>query len=455
MAVSRKCFCFLSALLLFFLFFLSWILISPPSPVPQRFNESTILWRENASDEFWSQRGEFLERICGQSRWREEYAAFHKTKGKHRSSRKLFNVALESGWTDRLVGSVTSLYWAILTERVFLEVTYGDLPSYSEALYSNWIDWEGFASNGIGEFEGAHFTFHDTRAYKHPEERERYFYERNASALAYFMNDERKSSYFCDKDLRTIPWLPTEQASSPRLFVTSNRGKTHCLLTNPHTREALQRMRLNQRSVYLCGFDFLFQPKQEVVTLARPYLNRLLAYDIRITVSIRVRGDGAFRGVALSDNEMERITAKFYACARDIETDAIKRAHLIVKERPVTTVWYVMSESSEVKRYVAKKWQSDRQIVTDNFVPIHPDCHDKNVTTCTKKDMHASAVVAMAQLFIASSSQFHVVTPGSGFGIQAAWLASQDDVNVWMGTSHCTMKNKVSMRALVRHWAGI
>ena len=78
------------------------------------------------------------------SPWRDAYASLHASILSGRlPPRYLYSVASNTGASDRMAGTVSLLYWAVLSGRAFQLATFDDLPDFGKAFDSPFLDWGG------------------------------------------------------------------------------------------------------------------------------------------------------------------------------------------------------------------------------------------------------------------------------------------------------------------------
>ena len=82
--------------------------------------------------------------LCGNGKWLSDYATVHKTQ---RSKRVLVSVGVNAGIGDRLSGTVSEFFWAVITQRAFVVTSYADgtIPRWDVAVRPppGGIDWHG------------------------------------------------------------------------------------------------------------------------------------------------------------------------------------------------------------------------------------------------------------------------------------------------------------------------
>ncbi|KAG5189463.1 hypothetical protein JKP88DRAFT_301886 [Tribonema minus] len=388
---------------------------------------------------------------CGN--WQESYMTFHRrTLAGELPPRYLVSVAVEAGLADRLVGTISEFYLALLSGRAFQITNAGQSTPRMESAYdAPYVNWTR------GDDDPAILTEHLLKAYKG----ERQYATSGAVDTAkywsmFLVNQLKGNDFYATQDLREVP---EGHADAETVFVSSNRGRVFQLFDNPYHKEQLYMMGLRPDTAFACAFHFLFRPNSAVEEAVKQEVERLSSTDdtvLKIAVQIRM-GDSVFdpeRDQKRAENTL-KASEGFVECAKQIAAS---------RRSPKTSkvLWYVASDSEFLRAHLLSEYGADT-IVTNSAKSIHTDCsHIMAGTNCTD-DALASALVSAAGTILAMSmTDYQVVTQKSGFGRVAAWLSLRwhsvyaIDPHDTSGEEHqCGTADYELLEASAARWSGI
>ncbi|MDP2437724.1 MAG: hypothetical protein Q8P67_18440 [archaeon] len=435
----------------------------------ERRESPGLAWGEERTDRsaegFWRRRRETIAQWCPGT-WREEFASLQREGALRNFSGEqgaapLVSVATHTGWADRLTGAVTAFFVALLSGRPFMQTTYGSLADLGAVMESPWIEWGmGWeeAEARWGGMEGARHSFEGVENNRDLRARQRYFEARNITLL-YFFNGLMPLSWFVNTDFRQLLGAADRPA-----FMVNNRGRTLKILAHSkHHGDALRQLGLTERSIFPCGFDFLFQPRPAVVNAANGLLPRFLACDLRLAIHIRT-GDSNLRGLERSSGTAPS-PLSYFRCAQQIERWALASLHSSSEARSptqsprhsITVGWFVMSDSTYVRDYAAARWSAPhRSIVVESFQPAHPVCVPSADETCASDLLADAAVNSIASMFVFSAADVFILTKHSGYGAQSAWISNHHDPVIYYGDQpDCSFASRAPLDFVARHWSGL
>eukprot|EP00906_Rhabdomonas_costata_P020408 RCo029699 len=377
--------------------------------------------------------------------WQDTYAVMHSEILRGiRPKRFAVAVVSEGGTGDQLTGLLTMFYYALLTGRAFQIMTYGFLPDYRMGYDAPFIDW--FASYPDILFENIKNTFKGVREYSG--ERKPLF-KHNTQAFTYwYLVNDGATQVFNRSDLRRVPNV---NDSAPYAFVSSNRGRTFVLFNNPVHGPELRSLGLRAESMARCAFMFLFTPNAGTRRIALPFLSAVTdPTALRIGIQLRT-GDNVF---IHRDDHRVMVYAHFFDCAAQIEQDRRKPEHTKV-------IWYLASDSLSVRREAKNKY--GEKLITNTHSPtVHTECVTHNASTCDRSVVRKAFQTAVAELYLLSRTQYHVLTHIGGFGQLAAWLSGEISHPHAYVLGHqpppdprpCSPEKAVSFQDLSMMWSG-
>lgn len=185
--------------------------------------------------------------------------------------------------TDRLVGTISVFYFALLTRRAFTSCTSIDNQLPFEAIYESvHINWTASSEhrNLVSRLPGSATELEKQDAvgsgYQHWS----------------LINPDRNEHARTTFDTFSHGNLSQLGADKQIVLFTLNRGASVRLFDNPFHAQQLRNMGLTPETAFGCAVDFLFAPVPEIMNMIRPSVEYLKNY---LTIGIHVRaGDHTF-----------------------------------------------------------------------------------------------------------------------------------------------------------------
>lgn len=351
---------------------------------------------------------------CGS--WHKEYAEMHAdVLAGRRPPRYLISLSPQTGIADRLVGMVTQLYLAILSDRALTAVTYGDLPRFEAACAAPFINWT-----------------HPTPLEQHlvapfiewrRDMRWKYNYTFDPAAI----DTSQYAALYSNNGAPYKIWKagnvsnePDGKPETPYVIGYSNRGRSFVLANNPYHKSQFFRMGISPGKAFMCGMLFLCTPNEAVQALYQRYWD-VLKDDkaLKIGVNIRIgehvyKGEGEYN--ATTKQAMLDKGARFFDCAAKLE-----KAFALPGQR---VVWFLTSDSLLLRKAAADEYGD--KILTDlERKPVHPDCRSFNPEECQEDAMNLAMVHSIGQMFTFSMADYHILPQNRGFARVGAWLSGR------------------------------
>lgn len=348
-----------------------WVLSFPHSSV------SHLLRREASAD-------------CGT--WQENYIKLHQEVLRGvRAPRFAVSVAVEAGLADRLTGTITDFFYALLTDRAFQIMTYHPLPGLETVFYMPNIKW--YRPTDPDELIGPlKYTYKGERGYEGTRELGRDI-NQTKYAMQYMINDIGGSfNDFISSDLNSFP---KGHANAEVVFLASNRGGTIRLFDNPHHAAQLRAFGLTPQTAFQCAFKFLFGFKDADVSESETF-STLAKHPHQNVIGIQIRvGDGVFMG---EDNTHIEDFLDYFKCAEEIEK-YFSGSHGFL--------WYLVSDSLTLRKDAKAKYGS--KLVTGLQNVTHVEC-SRNIHGCTSIEPAKRALKLAASELLAFSYPGHHVS---------------------------------------------
>ncbi len=391
-------------------------------------------------------RRSHLSSFDGCGTWQESYINLHRSILNGSSPpRYLVSVSVEAGLADRLTGTLTEFYFALLTNRAFQIITYGTLPRFEAAFLSPNINW----SRPLDDdhlISNLKYTYYGERGYVGDRS---YGPNINTSVYwsMYLINDDYSNSFFLSSNVSKYP-LDHDNVSI--LFVASNYGRIIRLFDNPYHRSQLFRMGLRPETAVKCAFDFLFSPTVSLRQAMSKEFPVLKSVDIlKISINVRV-GDSAFNPDLDSNTTLEPYE-RYFICALNIESFA-----RLPNQR---VIWYFTSDSLRLRQLVKKRY-GEKVLTEEKLRYVHGDCgnsHAKLDENCNKQSQDFSIRMSAGQIYAMSMCDYHVISLMSGFG-RFGVLLSHHWHNVYQvhnKNRFCTQKDYDSFESITNNGGGI
>lgn len=274
---------------------------------------------------------------CG--KWQKAYAQLqNETLFGIRGPRYAISVAVESDLADRLTGIISQFYYALITERAFQVVTYGNLPGMEDVFdsqgYINWLQ-KPFSDDLIGPLK---YTYKGERGYSGFRGLDYDKVSKKEFAMMYMINSNFVHNHFGSSNLRH---LPPGHADAEVVFMASNRGGTVRLFNNQYHSGPLKSMGLLPRTAFSCAYDFLFRPKEAALEAHSDIILTLSKRPPETVIGIEIRVDTLGKMGAEVENAKLEDFLEFFECAQDIE-DSLPESHQAI-------VWYLISDSAALR----------------------------------------------------------------------------------------------------------
>jgi len=357
---------------------------------------------------------------CGHS-WQKHYSSLHsKILHGNLPARYLVSVAPETGTADRLTGLVTLFLYSVMTGRAFLHTTNDFEPDWDTSCSFPYIRT---ATRGIPDnllqavkttYKGIH-EYRGVRTFAPASEGKDYY-----PWFMYNANKKMVKEAFVDSNFSQYPRNAVDVET---ILSSSNRGASYAMFSNPHKASLLGSMGFSPESAFACSFFFLFRPRREICSSSCMEIARRMrsAGDkgiLRVGVHVRL-GDHVFT----KDSVQPEIALAHLDCANQLlRMHAADTHHLV----------YFISDSLAVRRFAASVFNGT--LITDTSDGVgHTDCRNKHNTldSCSESGVVGVTRRALAELYLFSMTDFHIITPDSGFGAVGAAMSlpsAQHDV---------------------------
>jgi len=350
---------------------------------------------------------------CGY--WQQNYTQLHHDilSGKL-LRRTVISIPVEAGIADRLCGTISEFYFAFLTGRAFLIVgKYGHLPPFEAAFEQPNIKWSVTNTIPDSNFEHLKYTYQGVRGFSGKRDQPASLDPKQWASIFQVNGWEYMNDLFFDKQMDSV------YPDAENIMMATNRGRSYRSFENPHNRYQLERAGLQPQHMFRCAIEYLFQPTAATMSLMKPYLPIMEDESIlKIDINIRA-GDTVMDGGESDDPNAWRNFQSYFDCAQEIENSRVRAGQKVV--------WYLMSDSLSVR--LSAKRQFGEKILTDTSTRhVHPDCAFHNPAECKENIINSTIIDAVSQLYVFRLANFHIVSRGSGFGIQGAWMAHRDSV---------------------------
>uniref|UniRef100_A0A7S3QY19 Fucosyltransferase n=1 Tax=Dunaliella tertiolecta TaxID=3047 RepID=A0A7S3QY19_DUNTE len=297
-----------------------------------------------------------------------------------------------SGLSDRKKGAVTTFYFALLTGRAFRLI--GDVWP---GIYRSEINW----------------TFTNVKMKQYRE-------RKDVAYVEVPCND----NYGKGTHLRHLYESGNVNKAWERytsIVLDTCFDWAELLFNNPHHMLQLYAMGLRPESATGCALSLLFNIRSDVLEPYRNVIRRIMKPETFVVgIQIRVGDALAFTNLRMnqSDTDVVAQVSPFSQCALDIERQAS------IPEQSV--VWYVASDSLDVKRYVLRHFSSRVVVILRQAFQTRGSLGLVNFDGWK---------FAAAEQWILSLADFFVLSHTSGFGALSA-ARSMKNRNVFvLGTN--------------------
>ena len=397
--------------------------------------------------DFWNQE-------CG-TEWQNNYSTFHRHMLENPSSPNAYfvAVALESGLADRITGIITQFLFSLITNRALVHVSYGYLPDWDVAFDTPHIHLKPPAHLYLGDelLDPLKYTYKGVWGYTGKRDfthlpvqlQEKY-------APFYILHEEHIATEIFGKyNLST--YIPLNK----HIISSSNRGRSYLLFDNPYHNEFLYSLGLKPETALGCVAKYLFRLNAATCTDRVQQMEKMLIEDgknnfLRIGIQVRV-GDAVFeKGLTVP---LEYAQAHF-ECAEEIAR---------TRATPGQSIRYFFISDSLELRKAAKEFYKEKLITNLEDEPMHVNCYLHNPAKCDKT--HVGFRNAVADMYLFSLNDFHVVSKTSGFGALGAWMSPISHRDPSIGRRHiyrikgstkrtCGISDTDSVAQISLDWAG-
>ena len=306
--------------------------------------------------------------------------------------------------TDRLVGTTSIFYFALLTGRAFsLCTAIGDQIPFEAVYDAQNINWtaahdklsllpdsvrrpNGDALRGSPDSVGPK---HQHWNLLNPEE--------NAKSKEIF-------------DLFTSGNLSNLGAEKEILLFTLNRGVSVRLFDNPYHAQQLRAIGLTPETAFGCAMEFLFKPNPVMQDMMQPSLN-VLAPVLSIGIHIRA-GDHVFQHPDAMNLDDAR---NFFECALQVEAD-LRRRHK-AKYNKNDIKWFFLSDSVKLRQSASELYK--RKIHTMAGMLVEHTFGEHGVGEKPSASQEGF-LTAASEHWLFGLMDVHIVDANSGFGQSGA-----------------------------------
>ena len=369
----------------------------------------------------WADFNQNSSNQCGNfANWMNKYKQFHASVVSQEpisdTSRVFVSLSGGQGATDRLVGHLTGLFAAILSNRAYVLDTMD-----TELTFSHAFD-DANLNTTIPKSLHMDVHYHWSHSGEGNDFNTQYSPE-NKFAIVKYTNGYHMfdASYPSWAQMRI-------NGVNPVVVVASNRGGLYDLMSKSSNYSHIFReMKLESRFCVYCVFHYIFTPKPDVLQLAYPFSSQLVTTDsnnnniIKIGIQIRT-GDISFDQKHPIDADYLTKYLMYFQCAEKIERQVMIASSggangnaSVVNANDTTVVrWYLMSDSLPL-RIAAKKRYGNKLITDTQSQPFHTSRNKAG----GGKVMHR----IMAEILTISLCDYFVLTHDSGVGKFGAWLS--------------------------------
>ena len=345
---------------------------------------------------------------CGPGTWQRQYNALHEAvlSGTF-PTRYALSVAVEAGLADRITGTISIFYYALLSKRALQLTTYDSLPAFEAIFHPAGINW---TANDVDPaiIEPLKYTYQGVRGNAAPR-----LYPNTINTSAYWPVYAVNKVEVLDRLLLhgRVDEQPAGHANVSTIVLAANRGRTWRLFDSPYHREWLLNSGLRPDTGMACAFHYLFKPRPEVEQLMLDKYGTMLDHSIlKIGIQIRV-GDRSFQG---NDLVAWNVVEPYFHCAAQIEMTRARAGQRVV---------FIFISDSLSLRHQVKARYGNKVVVDTETQPEHTDCFQHH-GTCTKLRMARAMRNAVADLLAFSMADYHVYTAAAtGFGRLGAGLS--------------------------------
>ena len=344
---------------------------------------------------------------CGN--WQAEYSRLHQAISSGTAPpRRLVSVPVKSGFADRMIGSVTAMLFALLSDRAIYFETQtangeGELRPLTDVFTADTVDWSlrHATEEAINYLKGVSPTNEDADAIKQ---------------YSFGVVPGDNSSYFVSmvngwgaEHLFTT--VLQESAGYDTVYITLNRGMTVSIFNDPVARQRLPELGLSKRTTFGCLYKYLFRPNAQVFSRF-PAEFAALSDTFALKIGIQLRtGDLANLADASPRTSIEVFKA-FFDCAHEIEE---------TRRRPgQRVIWYFISDSLPLRSAVAAEFKGKVLVETSGVDTSHSA---KETSRQGRGAVSADTYQSIAgEHWLFGMTDYQVISFDSGIGRAAAFL---------------------------------
>lgn len=352
-----------------------------------------------------------MDTLCGT--WQGEYTELHNgMMGGGKPMRRLVSVPTMSGFADRIVGSITAMLFALLSERAICFETQTangglgrNLRPLTDAFAMETINWENCRTSAdVISFLHTKCLPNDkadtleSHSYGPIDGNSKEFY----TAM---VNGWGKEQLFTS--------VLNQSESYETVYLVLNRGMTVSIFKDPALKARVEALGLSLRHAFACLYKYLFLPNSEVHARF-PAEFALLADPYALKIGIQIRtGDHAHLADsdAISREDIGLFQA-FFDCAQQIEATRLKRGQRII--------WYVISDSVSLRKAVYERFGGKVFTRTYSIDTSHTAKENRKQGTGHVSLSSYQDIAGEHWLF--GMTDFQVVSYDSGIGRSAAFL---------------------------------
>jgi hypothetical protein len=333
--------------------------------------------------------------------------------------RRLVSVPVNSGFADRMLGSITAMLFALLTDRaIYFENQTANggagstLRQLTDVFAMDTINWAEFKTPAeIMSFLNLKSpTNEDADALKQYS-----FGSVKGSSTDYHIS---MVNGWGAEHLYTTVMNHSDRYAT--VYMTLNRGMTVSIFDNPAVKARVEALGLQPRLAFACLYKYLFVPNKEVFARFPAEISALSdIFALKIGVQIRT-GDLANLADPVNRTNIELYRA-FFDCAQEIE-DTRKRAGQRV-------LWYFLSDSLSLRSAVRAKFGSKVLVKTSGIDTSHSAKE-------TKRQGQGQVSIATYQSIAGehwffSMTDYQVISFDSGIGRSAAFLGQHQSDTIY------------------------
>lgn len=369
-----------------------------------------------------------------------------------RPIRRLVSVPVKSGFADRMIGSVTAMLFALLSDRaIFFETQTsngpGSLRPLTDVFAADTVDWSAFQTPQ----DVVSFLRHVSPT------------NEDADALRYYSFGripDVDSSYYVSMvngwgNEHLFTTVLNESANFETVYLVLNRGMTVSVFNDARAKERLMAMGLSERTAFACLYRFLFRPNAQVLSMF-PHEMSVLSDDFALKIGVQIRTGDLANLEDSSNRTALEIYKAFFDCAQEIEDTR--------KQQGQKVVWYFISDSLLLRTAVAHEYGAKVLVKTTGIDTSHSAKETHRQGQGPVSPMTYQSIAGEHWFF--SMTNFQVISFDSGIGRSAAFLGQHPGdtvytINKWwdadppsMGEHrNCRVQDADGYKAVASTWS--